>query len=99
MLLMVRALYASTRTKMATRGHPGIRCHHGRRSSGAWSGVPAEETLDAFAAAFATIGYVLCAGPEREAGFEKIAVYALASGAPTHAARQLTCPAESRTKG
>jgi hypothetical protein len=36
-LLMVRALYASTRTKMATRGHPGIRCHHGRRSSGAWS--------------------------------------------------------------
>ena len=36
-LLMVRALYASTRTKMATRGHSGIRCHHGRRSSGAWS--------------------------------------------------------------
>jgi hypothetical protein len=29
-LLMVCALYASTRTKMATRGHPGIRCHHGR---------------------------------------------------------------------
>jgi hypothetical protein len=36
-ILMVRALYASTRTKVATRGHPGIRCHHGRRSSGAWS--------------------------------------------------------------
>ncbi|HEV3083903.1 MAG TPA: hypothetical protein VGY66_29240 [Gemmataceae bacterium] len=30
-----------------------------------------------------------CAGPELESGFEKIAVYALASGAPTHAARQL----------
>ena len=53
------------------------------------AGVPAEETLDAFAAAFGTIGYTPCTGPEQEPGFEKIAVYALASGAPTHAARQL----------
>src|SRR5262249_25482751 len=31
-------------------------------------GVPTEETLDAFAAAFATLGYVPCSGEEPEKG-------------------------------
>jgi hypothetical protein len=58
-------------------------------NAGFWPpGVAAEETLDAFAAAFATIGYALCSGENRESGFEKIAVFANA-GIPTHAARQL----------
>jgi len=48
-----------------------------------------EETVDAFVAAFATLGYVVCAGPELEAGSEKIAIYADSSGVPKHAARQL----------
>jgi hypothetical protein len=52
-------------------------------------GVPLKETVEAFVAAFATLGYVQCHGPELEQGFEKLALYALANGFPTHAARQL----------
>lgn len=52
------------------------------------AGVPVEETLAAFAAAFATLGYAPCPGEEPESGFEKIALFA-AGGVPTHAARQL----------
>jgi hypothetical protein len=52
-------------------------------------GVPRKETLDAFIAAFGTQKYVLCEGPELEAGFEKIALYTDENGTPTHAARQL----------
>jgi len=51
-------------------------------------GVALEETLDAFAAVFATRGYVACSGEELEPGFERVALFAKA-GAPTHAARQL----------
>ena len=51
-------------------------------------GVPKEETLEAFAAAFATLGHSPCSGEEIEAGFEKIALFAKGE-APTHAARQL----------
>lgn len=47
-----------------------------------------EETLDAFAAAFATLGYAPCSDERPEHGFEKIALFA-AAGLPTHAARQL----------
>jgi hypothetical protein len=50
-------------------------------------GVLVAETLDAFVAAFATLGYVLCAGEQVEHGFEKVALFASA-GVPTHAARQ-----------
>jgi hypothetical protein len=51
-------------------------------------GVPKEETLEAFAAAFATLGYVPASSEEPEPGVEKIALFA--SGiVPTHAARQL----------
>ncbi len=55
-------------------------------------GVALEETLDAFVAAFATLGYSPCEGKEQEVGCEKVALFATADGAPTHAARQLpTC--------
>jgi len=50
--------------------------------------VPREETIDAFLAAFATVGFVLCADGTLESGLEKIALYA-DFGGPTHAARQL----------
>ena len=52
------------------------------------AGVPLEETLDAFAAAFATLGYAPCFGEESEPGFERVALFAR-NGIPTHAARQL----------
>ena len=52
------------------------------------AGVPREETLAAFAAAYATLGYGPAATAEPEVGVEKVAVYARA-GRPTHAARQL----------
>ncbi len=52
-------------------------------------GVPAELTIAAFIQAYQTLGYGLCADPELEEGFEKIAIYATPDGEPTHAARQL----------
>jgi hypothetical protein len=50
--------------------------------------IPVEETLSAFLAAFATLGYGPCSGEEVEPGFEKLALFAN-NGEPTHAARQL----------
>ncbi len=52
-------------------------------------GVPDEETTPAFIRAFETLGYQLCVDATVESGFEKIALYSLPSGEPTHAARQL----------
>ena len=40
-------------------------------------------------AVFATLGYESCAGPEVEAGFDKVALFADARGEPTHAALQV----------
>jgi hypothetical protein len=53
--------------------------------------VPRQETLEAFIAAFATIGYTLSPGDDEsaEAGVEKVALFVDPSGAPTHGARQL----------
>ncbi|MBY0526562.1 MAG: hypothetical protein K2R98_24415 [Gemmataceae bacterium] len=51
-------------------------------------GVPTEETVDAFVAAFATLGYAPGAGEDFEPGFVKIALFA-SNAVPTHAARQL----------
>lgn len=51
-------------------------------------GVPREETLTAFIQAYSGIGYVPCDNAELEAGFEKVAIYAL-NGQITHASRQL----------
>jgi hypothetical protein len=50
--------------------------------------VPRRETLDAFIAAFATLGYSLCPDGSTEDGFDRIAIYQL-NEQPTHAARQL----------
>jgi len=50
--------------------------------------VPRVPTVDAFLQAFATKGYELCQSSEREAGYEKIALFVL-GGIPQHAARQL----------
>ena len=50
-------------------------------------GVPREETLEAFACAFATVGFVPAEDGCFEPGFEKLALYAR-DGKPTHAARQ-----------
>ncbi len=56
---------------------------------GYWpQGVIREETLQAFIDAFGTLGYSICAQSSLEAGFEKVAIYAL-KGIPIHAARQL----------
>ncbi len=51
--------------------------------------APREETLDAFVAAFAMLGYVPGANDSLEAAVEKIAVFINAAQVPTHAARQL----------
>jgi hypothetical protein len=51
-------------------------------------GVARVETVEAFRDAFATLGYIVCDHEQVEAGFEKIALFALV-GVPKHAARQL----------
>src|ERR1700755_2516488 len=51
-------------------------------------GAAERETLAAFEAAFATRGFTRCESPALEAGYEKVALYAI-DGVPTHAARQL----------
>jgi hypothetical protein len=52
-------------------------------------GVARVETLDAFRAAFATLGFADCAGEHPEPGFEKVAIFTDDLGVPTHAGRQL----------
>src|SRR2546428_1075139 len=42
--------------------------------------APREETLEAFVAAYAAEGYVVCDSPELEAGFEKVAIYLTPAG-------------------
>jgi hypothetical protein len=46
-------------------------------------------TLEAFEAAFNTLGFQTCVSADFEPGVEKIAVFVDAQGRPTHAARQL----------
>jgi hypothetical protein len=56
------------------------------------AGVPSELTIDAFVAAYATLGYVRCEEATFEKSFERIAIYGNVTGGtvtPTHAARQL----------
>lgn len=52
-------------------------------------GVPMQEDLPSFVAAFQILGFSPCQNGDLEAGFEKIALFASADGTPTHAARQL----------
>lgn len=47
-----------------------------------------EETLDAFLALFAALGYTAASTPDLEADVEKVALYAIGH-TPTHTARQL----------
>jgi len=47
------------------------------------------ETIAAFNAAFASLGYAPCANGDRERGWQKVALYTDAEGTPTHMARQL----------
>lgn len=57
---------------------------------GYWpDGVPREETLEAFIAAYRTRGFEPCGDGELEAGVEKIVIYVDSLGTPTHAALQL----------
>lgn len=51
--------------------------------------APLEESLAAFMAAFASLGYEASDSQDLEPGFDKIAIYAIGNR-PTHAARQLT---------
>src|SRR5260370_905551 len=50
------------------------------------AGVPRQETLEAFHQLFATLGYAPCAHAEPEPGYEKVALFADAQGAPLHGA-------------
>ena len=52
-------------------------------------GVQREVTLEAFVAAYNTLGYEVCNSPAVEVGVQKLALYVDADGSPTHAARQL----------
>jgi len=52
------------------------------------AGAPRELTLEAFVAAYATIGYAPCADGDVEAGYHKIAIFTYPQGRPTHAAKQ-----------
>lgn len=51
--------------------------------------VQRSETIEAFIAAFKSLGYEVCQEANLEEGVEKIALYADANHTPTHAARQL----------
>jgi hypothetical protein len=51
--------------------------------------APRARTLEAFEKAFETLGYEPCALEERDASFERVAVFVDGGGAPTHVARLL----------
>jgi hypothetical protein len=53
------------------------------------NGVARVETLEAFRAAFATLGYIVCTSEELEPDFQKIALFVNDQGVPKHAAQQL----------
>jgi hypothetical protein len=52
-------------------------------------GVPREETIAAFVAALGELGFRSCDDPLLEPGYEKVAIYTMPDGIPTHVARQL----------
>ena len=53
------------------------------------TGAPQACSLDAFEAAYSTLGYERCDNGDPEEGCEKVAIFASDAGEPTHAARQL----------
>lgn len=52
-------------------------------------GAPKEWTLDTVIQTLEMLGYELCNNPYPEPEFQKIAIYTLSDGEPTHIARQL----------
>jgi hypothetical protein len=52
-------------------------------------GIPALPSMNGVLDAYAMVGYERCESPDAEEGFEKIAIFADASGEPRHAARRL----------
>lgn len=52
-------------------------------------GVTREETVEAFIAAYGSLGYTPCATLDQEDGYQKIVVYVGCAGKPTHAAKQI----------
>lgn len=50
--------------------------------------IPSDGTINSFIELFRGAGYELCGDGSLEAGYEKIAIYAM-ENSPTHAARQL----------
>jgi hypothetical protein len=52
--------------------------------------APVATTLEAFEAAYASLGFVRCLTARFELRFEKITIFVNVDGTPTHAARQLT---------
>ena len=52
-------------------------------------GMSKETTVEAFIAAYGTVGYEPCEDETLEEGFEKVAIYVNVLGRPTHAALQL----------
>ena len=59
--------------------------------TGYWPAGTPDDPLDvgSFIAAYASLGYVVCADGALEEGFEKIAIFVHPNGFPTHAALQL----------
>jgi len=53
------------------------------------SEAPRRNDLDAYLAAFATLGYERCESVDLEVGFEKVVIYKGRDGFPSHVARQL----------
>jgi hypothetical protein len=51
--------------------------------------VQKAQTVDAYVAAFATMGYAPTTNGDPEAGLEKVAIFVDNAGEPTHMARQL----------
>ena len=65
-----------------------------RGNAGYWPrGIPREETLPAFIAAYETLGFERCSSDLLEPGYEKIVIFADENCKPKHAARQLPCGA------
>jgi hypothetical protein len=54
-----------------------------------WPVEPREETVAGFVKAFGRLGFSVCDTADLEPGFERLAIYADETGAPTHIARQL----------
>ncbi len=52
-------------------------------------GIPLNESIDSFVAAFSTLDYMVCDSSDLELDYEKVALFADKNGKPTHMARQL----------